>query len=115
MTEPTSAEKNRVVAERWLGYPPSCNCGESSEHGWDGTHSGKEWGPPDIPNDPMAADALMTVLDTSGCAVSLDAIGDGWHVEVLTVHGKGCGEAPDWKLALRDAAYEAAMIERSEA
>lgn len=123
MTEPTNAEKNRVVAERWLGWEPDAG-GHAGEDSWawhrglvsPETRSkfacsecafGNAW--IDIPNDPVAADALIQALPTClvirGTSKTRVSVG-GYVADAAT--------PANWKLALRDAAWEAAMAERSE-
>lgn len=100
MTEPTNAEKNRIVAERWeLNW-------------WQGEV-------PDIPNDPVAADALEDALCRQyDVRIKFLDITNVWIVRLyhrgrdqyLSVHVS----ADSRREALRDAAWEAAMAERSE-
>ena len=116
MPEPTSAEKNRVVAERWDLF--ECEIPEHHPRfGLQAPYAHTAYCAPDIPNDPVAADALEKALAAADYEIEICYIRGRWTVDLAPYEGddwKGMAGSLNKNEALRDAAWEAAMAERSE-
>ena len=134
MTEPTSAEKNRLVAETFLGVWIRLRCvgcgyelARADGHmrtvyNSRGEPEPAECGPivedvPDFPNDPVASDALRKALAEQGWDMAFTYLctAKDWNVVIGrpgTVSPSIYADTLD--LAVRDAAYEAAKALREE-
>lgn len=128
MSEPTTAEKCRVVAERWWPLLDddigTCDWGYCHEDAvarrW--VWEDDKWLPvcpahlPDFPNDPVAADALLKALIESEYELELDYLRQ-WTISVGPEKAEdwtGGGTGANWKAALLEAAYQAALAEKGD-
>lgn len=119
MTEPTTAEKCRVVAKRWLG----------AEHcWWHSTLAADAWclgnttndhvrrPIPDIPNDPVAASALWDALEADGYHLRLFGGRSNHFVRLLLPYQNASwhGRSENKWAALLEAAYQATIVEKGD-
>lgn len=124
MSEPTNAEKCRVVAERWLGWKLCPEHQRLGTHGFPpGTQDSGEfcrWFP-DIPNDPVAASALRIALEKAGYSIVMRLVLNRWHIKLMGGEFRHDHLWPNvtasnekLETALLEAAYQAELAEKGD-